>query len=631
MNLKKFSWKMSFNQNNNNEEEKTNKILSMNSSAKMNIKSNFITKNIKPSLNISLNNTVQNSISKSRMQSSKLNNLKTQLSPKIYPFINFNNYCSTNTRLSNKNTQFNSLSTKNSLTITYNTPSNKKLYPKKNKNHINFVDRNKIRNIGLISLKLFDNYLEENNISFITNNSKKKSITQNRKETYLYRDFKRNSVKANFFNSNSNVINIENNMNKKLKNLVKENHNHYLEINNSYNNNFLIKAKNKFKNKRKKLTLRELMELNPYHYVSNKVKYSNSIQMKKISEKLGNIHGADFNIKAKSQRHFFRGQSYKNKLSKSQKKNNRVINSFQVIFNTNLSHKSGLVWRILQKFKQKRNNIIPSFRQACKFKGYSELWKYHSMLIEKILVNYSEFKWFFEKEKMIKKEVFNEFLECKKIQEEMKGEISFVEKVFLAFDDLGTEEINIKTFYLIMEITSKSNNNLEKINFISKLLEDYNFRNEEKSVNLFDMYELFKCLIVNENAQKDVRYLYEAIKEDLNKGEKIEDNIYVSKNDVCDFLLNNKFIHKLIQTFKIQYKYANVNYLEEINSCFNSTVRNVKKFLNEQNEVICDAENKYYKFEEILKSIQNKNDKKEKVKMIEDEFENDNIEDDYHD
>ena len=372
------------------------------------------------------------------------------------------------------------------------------------------------------------------------------------------------------------------------------------------------------------------MELNPYHYVSNIVKYSNSIQMKKISEKLGNIHGANFNIKATSQRHFFRGQSFNNKLSNKSQTNVRVINSFQVIFNANLSHKSGLVWRILLKFKLKKNNIIPSFRQACKFKAYSELWKYHSLLIEKLLVNYSEFKWFFEKEKLIKEEVFNEFLECKKIQEEIKGEISFAKKVFLAFDDLGIGEINIKNFFLIMEITSKSNNNLEKINFISELVENYEFRHEEKSVNLFDMYELFKCLILYENSQKDLRYLYEAIKEDLNNGEKISDDIYVTKNDVCNFLLNNKFIHKLIQGFKILYKYANINYIEEINSCFNSTVRNVKKFLNEQNEVMCDSDNNYYKFEQVLKSIQNKNVKKEKTKNIEEEFENGNNEISFH-
>ena len=181
-----------------------------------------------------------------------------------------------------------------------------------------------------------------------------------------------------------------------------------------------------------------------------------------------------------------------------------------------------------------------------------------------------------------------------------------------------------------MEITSKSNNNLEKISFISVLVENYEFRHEEKSVNLFDMYELFKCLILYENSQKDLRYLYEAIKEDLNNGEKISDDIYVTKNDVCNFLLNNKFIYKLIQGFKILYKYANINYIEEINSCFNSTVRNVKKFLNEQNEVMCDSDNNYYKFEQVLKSIQNKNVKKEKTKNIEEEFENDNNEISFH-
>ena len=253
------------------------------------------------------------------------------------------------------------------------------------------------------------------------------------------------------------------------------------------------------------------------------------------------------------------------------------------------------------------------------------------MLIEKLLVNYSEFKWFFEKDKYITEEIFNEFLECKKMEEEIKGEISFAKKVFLAFDELGIGEINIKTFFLIMEITSKSNNNLEKINFISQLVESYEYRNEAKSVNILDMYELFKCLIIYENSQKDSRCLFEAVKEDLNKGEKLEENIFVSKNAICNFLLNNKFIHKLIQTFKIQYKYADVNYIEEINSCFNSTVRNVKKFLNENNEVMCDSDNNYRKFEKVLRSIQNKEAKREKTKNIEDEFENDNNEESYED
>jgi hypothetical protein len=429
---------------------------------------------------------------------------------------------------------------------------------------------------------------------------------------------KPNMRDENYYKNNPNYISIKNNFGNDIKN--KNNYdNKYLF------DNYLIQEENELKDVMKKMSLHQLMELNPYHAVSKNVKYSNSIEMKKISEKLGNIHGASFNIKAKSQRHFFRGQSYKNK---NDKRNRRVINSFQVTFNTNLTHRGGLVWRILNKFKLRNINILSSFRQACKFKAYLELWKYHSMIIEKLLVNYEEFKWFYEKEKLMKEEVFNEFLECKKLQEDVKEEITFCNKVYLAFDELGTGEINLKVFFLVMEITSKSNNNLDKLNFITSLVEDYNMRSEEKSVNIFDMYELFKSLILFENSQKDIKYLYEAIKTELNNGEKLDNKKYVGSNEVYNFLLNNKIIHKIIQGFKTQYKFADINYIEEVNSSFNSTVRNVKKFLNEQKEVLCDNENNYYKFEQILKSIQTKNAKKEKTKNIEEEFEN-NSEEEY--
>jgi len=539
------------------------------------------------------------------IKSSRINKNKNHFSNTIYPYISHTNHYSTNSSISKKHSNINTISIHNKsnrMKTIDNSSSNIKYLPKKNTNYINFVDRNKIRNIDLISMKLFDDYVEDLKMS--RSNSKSNNLGLKRRDTMMYQDMKPNMREDNFSNDYKN--------------------------NKNYNNNFLfdnylIQEENELKGVMKKMSLHQLMELNPYHAVSKNVKYSNSIEMKKISEKLGNIHGASFNIKAKSQRHFFRGQSYKNK---HDKRNRRVINSFQVTFNTNLTHRGGLVWRILNKFKLRNINILSSFRQACKFKAYLELWKYHSMIIEKLLVNYEEFKWFYEKEKYMKEEVFNEFLECKKLQEEVKEEITFCNKVYLAFDELGTGEINLKVFFLVMEITSKSNNNLEKLNFITSLVEDYNLRSEEKSVNIFDMYELFKSLILFENSQKDIKYLYEAIKTELNNGEKLDNKKYVRSNDVYNFLLNNKIIHKIIQGFKTQYKFADINYIEEINSSFNSTVRNVKKFLNEQKEVLCDNENNYYKFEEILKSIQYKNAKKEKTKNIEEEFEN-NSEEEY--
>ena len=590
----------------------------------INIKTKSLSKfflNNKKSLFIPSNNNKNEKTLASTLdiKSSRSKKSKNHFPNMIYPYISHANHYSNNSSISKKQSQLNTISIhnkSNKMKTIDNSSSNSKYLPKKNTNYINFVDRNKIRNIDLISMKLFDDYVEDLKMS--RSNSKSNNLGLKRRDTFLYQDIKSNIRDENYYKNNSNYLSMKSNFSNDIK--KKKNYNNKFLF-----DNYLIQEENELKDVMKKMSLHQLMELNPYHAVSKNVKYSNSIEMKKISEKLGNIHGASFNIKAKSQRHFFRGQSYKNK---NDKRNRRVINSFQVTFNTNLTHRGGLVWRILNKFKLRNINILSSFRQACKFKAYLELWKYHSMVIEKLLVNYEEFKWFYEKEKLMKEEVFNEFLECKKLQEEVKEEITFCNKVYLAFDELGTGEINLKVFFLIMEITSKSNNNLEKLNFITSLVEDYNLRNEEKSVNIFDMYELFKSLILFENAQKDIKYLYEAIKTELNNGEKLENNIYVKSNDVYNFLLNNKIIHKIIQGFKTQYKFADINYIDEVNSSFNSTVRNVKKFLNEQKEVLCDNENNYYKFEQILKSIQNKNAKKEKTKNIEEEFEN-NSEEEY--
>ena len=52
----------------------------------------------------------------------------------------------------------------------------------------------------------------------------------------------------------------------------------------------------------------------------------------------------------------------------------------------------------------------------------------------------------------------------------------------------------------------------------------------------------------------------------------------------------------------------------------------MKKFLNEQNEVISDCQKDYYKFERALKSIQDKNDKLEKLKIFVSELEKDEAE-----
>lgn len=600
------------------DEDKNSTKQTFNNTVNMKIKSRLMSEKKNPILSISIKNN--NNEKKYRLESAVSKEFKTPNNVRVrrlnlYNSIN-NDYCSSNSNISKRNVHLNSKTIHNktpklNLKIFSDTYSKSKYKDpfKKKKNYINYIDRNKIRNIDLISMKLFDDYVEEKNSK---NSSKNNSISIKNKDTYTYKDL-------DLIHENDIIFRNTSKFNTSHKGNTKKDIHH-----NFFTEHFNLKSEDKLRDVKNKLSLRQLMQINPYHYVSKVVKYSNSIEMKKISEKLGNIHGANFNVKATSRRHFFRGQSDKNKNIKN---NKRVINSFQVTFNTNITHRGGLIWRILQKLRQRNIQIISSFRQACKFKAYSELWKYHSMIIEKLLVNYNEFKWFYEKEKYMKEEVFNEFLECKKLQVEIKEELSFGNKVFLAFDELNTGEINLKKFFLVMELTSKSNNNIDKIKFIIQLFEDYNLRYEEKSINIFEMNELLKILILFENSQKEIKYLHETIKKDLNNGEKIDNNSYVSKKDVYDFLMNNKIIHKIIQGFITQFKFADINYIEEVNSSFNSTVRNVKKFLNEQKEVLCDNDNHYYKFEKILKSIQDKTAIKAKTKIIEDEFENNSIED----
>ena len=203
------------------------------------------------------------------------------------------------------------------------------------------------------------------------------------------------------------------------------------------------------------------MEMNPYHLVPKDVRFGDLIEIKKISEQLSHVNGVVQSRAATSNKHFFRNDiNFIN--NKSSDFNSKIIKSVTVTYNNNYSWQKGeLVWRILQKMKNLSGSS--AFRQACLFQGYSELWKYHSMDIEKMLVNYSIYKWFITKEKYMAKDVFIEFIQYMDIK--INENKQFPNKVFLLFDTTRSGKINIKIFYFIMEITSNSSSEIDVINF----------------------------------------------------------------------------------------------------------------------------------------------------------------------
>ena len=510
---------------------------------------------------------------------------------------NLNTQLNSNTKRTFTNTNINSYHLKNDKEkIKYNskfTDEKIGLREKKKivkKNTISFVDRKKIKKLNKSTLKLYEIYLQKNNQALRADESPDKNISFLNKNYYISDELDNfNNTRRLSTDSSSIVANkglTQNHKNKIKKNLKKF-------------------------NTERKYGLKQLMNLNPYHYVSSMVRYCNSIEMKNISEKLSTVNGATFNRKATSKLLFFKNE--KNNIRK-----NKVINSFSVAMNDNLSFKGEFVWRILAKIN--KANSYSSFYNSCKYKGYYELWKYYSVLIEQLLVKYKEFKWFLEKNKYIQEDVFKEFLTCIKI--ENKKDNSFTNKVFLLFDDDCTGQINIKVFLFIMELISKSSNNIEKINFCTELFTDIKLINENKCINVMEFFEIFKKIIDSPNYKREIKILYDILKKEFNEGQIIENILFISKKQLFNFLLNNKFIQKIIQAFKTKYKHANILYNEEINGSFNSTVRTVKKFLNEQNEVIKMSINECDKLEYVLKAMEEKGKLKNRVFNLENDIHN---------
>ena len=451
------------------------------------------------------------------------------------------------------------------------------------KNAINYKDRQKLKSIKILGLKLYEQFEVE---------KRRKSVSNTSKNNYM----------SNNDNDSNNFIRINN---------VTENNQFDLNNNSFLGSFYNIEKNQKKKNKRLvQYSLNQLMKLNPYHYVSTRVRYNNAIQMEKISEKLSNVNSFKPNQISTFKNNFFTNSNKK-------KINTKVVKSVRVRFNKNLSYKGGLVWRILSKLQ--KNNVPSELRQACKFQGYKELWKYYGILIEKLILNYPIFKWFLEKEKLMEEKVFNEYLQCLKI--DLNIDSNFPRKIYLLFDDSGEGKINIKKFFFIMKLTSSSTSDIDKLNFFMKLFEDIERKNMELCINVLEIYEILKIIIDYREWRKIRTNLIKNLRKEFNDNQVIGKDFYISKNQMINFLLNNKLIKKMMDNFKREYNYAKINYNEKINNIFFNTVKNVRKFVNEQKEVNSVCNIMINNYEKVLESVDEKIKNLEKLNELTEDLE----------
>ena len=355
-------------------------------------------------------------------------------------------------------------------------------------NLIKFEDRRKIKKLNSSKvLRLYQLYLQRKNQKF--------QIDELLPTDRTFSNKKIESEKNNLF---SNYNNNNHPLNKSFYN---------------YSNISTYRSKQKSNKNKRKYNLNILMKLNPYHLVSTKVKYSNYIDMKDISNKLTELDDGGIKIRRTETPLFFKNSNIKkNKIGK-------MINSSFVQFNQKISHECDFIWRILSMIK-KVSGYSP-FYTSCLFKGYYELWKNHSVLIEQLLVKYPLFKWYLDKNRYMKEEVFNEFISCLKL--ETKNDKTFATKILLLFGENGL--IDIKKFLLIMELSSISTDIVEKVNFIEDLLYVEELKGQEHYINVMEMFMLLINIFNSPNCKKDIKYFKEILKNEFNKGKKFNNDL----------------------------------------------------------------------------------------------------------
>lgn len=412
-------------------------------------------------------------------------------------------------------------------------------------NLIKFEDRRKIKKLNSSKvLRLYQLYLQRKNQKF--------QIDELLPTDRTFSNKKIESEKNNLF---SNYNNNNHPLNKSFYN---------------YSNISTYRSKQKSNKNKRKYNLNILMKLNPYHLVSTKVKYSNYIDMKDISNKLTELDDGGIKIRRTETPLFFKNSNIKkNKIGK-------MINSSFVQFNQKISHECDFIWRILSMIK-KVSGYSP-FYTSCLFKGYYELWKNYSVLIEQLLVKYPLFKWYLDKNRYMKEEVFNEFISCLKL--ETKNDKTIATKILLLFGENGL--IDIKKFLLIMELSSISTDIVEKVNFIEDLLYVEELKGQEHYINVMEMFMLLINIFNSPNCKKDIKYFKEILKNEFNKGKKFNNDLFINKRQMSELLLNNKFMQKKLNEFSNFYKNADKNYEEQINFHYNSNARALNNIFSDE-------------------------------------------------
>ena len=465
---------------------------------------------------------------------------------------------------------------------------------KRNFSHLK-INTNKNNDIKNLKLLYNSSSKKESEFQQLSLRTLKRSITTKKQmikkisiDSYNNNSSSRNSIKSNIIFSNNNhnsrnkflnliKYNSLNNINvierKKIKNNANEFYNEFKTITNfpNFNKENLTVKKlvnhNQLKPNNlclsaKKLNIKYIDERTTlYDIIPNKVKFSIE-KMKKVK----NIFNEQPGVKM------------------SKKKIRKVFSCQTLIVkpSTKISKK----YNIYKKLLLSKGKLIQNeLKYNIKLEIIRDIWETNSLLIEKLIISYNKFKWFFKENIEIKRNKFKEFCNLAKfnIDDELID-------TFYVILEKKNNTLDINILLIIFILTNKYNFEY-KINKIIEILQNYqnNIINIKYFENIFNKIFINKAykIIINKFCSNLI-FNYRL----FNK------NYLIDSHDLYDEIVKFEKFKKIFEHFYEYFKKSNIKLNYQIQNLLNSHINHIQLTYNSGIKEY--DKYKYNKFENLI-------------------------------
>jgi hypothetical protein len=270
--------------------------------------------------------------------------------------------------------------------------------------------------------------------------------------------------------------------------------------------------------------------------------------------------------------------------------------------------KSNLIQRLIRMYN---NDYMPfKFKQVIKWEGIRQLWLNHSIILEKLIHNYNEYKWFLEKTNNITEKTLREFMrliEIKSNNEFFKDTFELFGCNKKSYGDLiynqTINKMNIKEFLQCIVIASINVVFEVKLNMLCNIWENVN----TKKINVKEVIFLLKGYLY---FNKD----YATLAMILHKKFPNEQDTEISRNDFYNYITTHpKLILILRRNLLFDQNKIDKIFQEEVLNIINSNEYSWKSHLNEY-DVKIYSERRINRLDFILSKLSEFRQRKQKSK-----------------